>query len=94
MCVLNLIKSTFELGVSLLTVLCIKCVETRYRPKHTAQCPFRYRMCSFFGRRIFCTESAILRQWVSESDSPVQPSVGREGEEQEKLTFVILKKVE
>ena len=96
MCVLHLIISSFELGVSLLTVLCIKCVETRYRPKHTAQCPFRYRMCSFFsffGRRIFCTESAILRQWVSESDSPVQPSVGREGEEQEKLTFIILKKV-
>ena len=49
-------------------------------------------MCSFFGRRIFCTESAILRQWVSESDSPVQRSVGREGEQQEKLTFVILKR--
>ena len=48
----------------------------------------------FFGRRIFCTQSAILRQWVSESDSPVQRSVGREGEEQEKLTFVILKEVE
>ena len=31
-------------------------------------------------------------QWVSESDSPVQRSVGREGEQQEKLTFVILKK--
>ena len=93
MCVLNLIISSFELGVSVLTVLCIKCVETRYRPKHTAQCPFRYRMCSFFGRRIICTQSAILRQWVSESDSPVQPSVGREGEKQEKLTFVTLKTV-
>ena len=42
----------------------------------------------------FLYTSAILRQWVSESDSPVQRSVGREGEEQEKLTFIILKKVE
>ena len=50
-------------------------------------------MCSFFGRRIFCTQSAILRQWVSESDSPVQRSVvWGGGEEQEKLTFVILKR--
>ena len=47
-----------------------------------------------FWEKNFLYTSAILRLWVSESDSPVQPSVGREGEEQEKLTFVILKKVE
>ena len=94
MCVLNLIISSFELGVSLLTVLCIKCVETRYRPKIQHSVLLGIERVHFFGRTIFCTESAILRQWVSESDSPVQRSVGREGEEQEKLTFVILKKVE
>ena len=44
-----------------------------------------------FWEKNFLYTSAF---WVSESDSPVQPSVGREGEEQEKLTFIILKKVE
>ena len=88
-------KKQGELGVSLLTVLCIKCVETRYGPKYIQHSVLLGIECvHFLGEQFFVHKVQFCGSGSVRVTVLCSEVWGEREKQQEKLTFVILKEVE